>query len=649
MERHFSIRKSSQLRGKQILTEFLKKKIWWSSGGKFLKRSTVIKGLEFFTLPENIHINQCEDFILFFSMCCVAQKYISDDRHGRYFYYQNESSLCHDLFSSLSRWKKICHDHAYVRTISLSCAKSANLSTEDIDSLERLYAINFTWCIQQIAIKIPKSEQARYTAPLLNIVHEGVAIDVIADVLKDQKFFSLLSSTMQINDKKLPTEIKNIAIFSHSMSHGGSERVACLLANMFKKLNYNIVFFVKEMNIDDHYALDKGIELVCLCNDTKRGQRIANLLKYHHIDLCIFNDHWLKQNFYDVFTAQLCCVNTICIEHSMFFFPLYAKLTEIFPLRLAAYKNVQALVTLSRCQAQMWVASGISQSVYIPNPMTYPIEEHTQGSSPTLLFVGRICHIKGIVDALYVLAEVKKSVPDAKLIVLGHYEYAEMKDIVKDKIKTLGLTDAVNMMGRVSNVNEYYKKARVIIIPSILEGWSLSLFEAKSAAVPAVIYSMPYLEGVAESDGCIMVGKNDISEMAKAVIRLLQDDKLWDEFSNRAVRSLDRFSNEIVKGKWKSLFDNIENGCKVIDNNYEVASYSKDDVSLSRVIMDEFNIAIDMYAHSKSTYNIQKYIVEMQRVVDKLLPQGTRRRYICKICAQKIYNFIKNVYHRYKK
>lgn len=637
MERYFSTRKSSQLRGKQILTEFLKKKIWWSSGGKFLKRSTVIKGLEFFTLPKNIHINQCEDFILFFSVCCAAKKFISDSKHGRYFYYQNDDSLTHNLFLSTERWEKVCHDFSYVRRLSLSCSRAAGLDSNEIDMLERLYATNFTWYIHQVAT-LPNHIQPHYAAPLLDIVHEGVAVDT-----KGQEFFSLLSSAIQLRKKNLPSQIKNIAIFSHSMSSGGAERVACLLANMFISIGYNVIFITKTHHQKQSYDINTNVNVHIVNDDQFRNQKLANTLKEYSIDLCIFNDHWIEQNFYDILTTQLCNIYTVCIEHNMFFYPLYTGQLNLFSLRLAAYKNTQALITLSHCQSLMWRAAGIPQSIYIQNPLTFTCSEHTRGDLPALIFVGRICHTKGIIDALHVLAEVKKSVPSVHLFVLGHFESHEIKHTVEETIHILGLTSSVSVLGRVNNVTDYYKKARILIMPSAYEGAPMVLFEAKAHAVPAVLYSMPYLSCASQADGCFMVGKHDIRGMANIVTELLQNDALWARASENALKSLHDFDNDIVLKKWTRLFHNIESRIPIIDD------ISSEKTDIENIIMHEFNISMNTYISMNDITNSPKYLRAIKKFVDLTLRPGSRRRYYCKIIFQYLYQIAKKIYHIYKK
>ena len=427
------------------------------------------------------------------------------------------------------------------------------------------------------------------------------------------------------------------------MSSGGAERVACLLASMFISIGYNVIFITKTHHQKQSYDINTNVNVHIVNDEQFRNQKLANILKEYSIDLCIFNDHWIEQNFYDILTAQLCNIYTVCIEHNMFFYPLYTGQLNLFSLRLAAYKNAQALITLSHCQSLMWRAAGITQSICIQNPLTFTCSEHTCGDLPALIFVGRICHTKGIIDALHVLAEVKKSVPSVHLFVLGHFESHEIKHTVEETIHILGLTSSVSVLGRVNNVTDYYKKARILIMPSAYEGAPMVLFEAKAHAVPAVLYSMPYLSCASQADGCFMVGKHDIRGMANIVTELLQNDALWARASENALKSLHDFDNDIVLKKWTRLFHNIESRIPIIDD------ISSEKTDIENIIMHEFNISMNTYISMNDITNSPKYLRAIKKFVDFTLRPGSRRRYYCKIIFQYLYQIAKKIYHIYKK
>ena len=84
---------------------------------------------------------------------------------------------------------------------------------------------------------------------------------------------------------------KNIAIFSHTIALGGSERVACLLADLLLEECYNVYLIIQKKS-DLSYSLKNNITICNLENSKNKYKRTREILTKYNIDLCIFNDHF---------------------------------------------------------------------------------------------------------------------------------------------------------------------------------------------------------------------------------------------------------------------------------------------------------------------------------------------------------------------
>lgn len=165
------------------------------------------------------------------------------------------------------------------------------------------------------------------------------------------------------------------------------------------------------------------------------------------------------------------------------------------------------------------------------------------------------------------------------------------------------------------------------------------LFEAKAHGVPSVLYSMPYLDAATEEYGCLMVAKADIEGMAKAVIRLLQDDIFWQDMSDKALQSLDRFSNERILKDWQELFQRLT----IPPYNHYTANNR---IDLAAIIMQEFNAAIstiDIFSTG-----IPRYLQYIEKTVNIVFPKNSLRRSVCKKTAKLIFKYINIIRKRLK-
>lgn len=86
------------------------------------------------------------------------------------------------------------------------------------------------------------------------------------------------------------------------------------------------------------------------------------------------------------------------------------------------------------------------------------------------------------------------------------------------------------------------------------------LMEAKSKAIPAVIFEMPYVDGTHAEQGVIAVSYGNVEDMAKAISEVATDETLWRRLSSEAVESLAEFTAEKTDRRWHRVFDSLENG-----------------------------------------------------------------------------------------
>jgi len=117
------------------------------------------------------------------------------------------------------------------------------------------------------------------------------------------------------------------------------------------------------------------------------------------------------------------------------------------------------------------------------DPAFFAAEPAPQPDSPTLLCIGRLNAQKGQVTLLEGFAALNR--PDARLILAGD---GELRDLVEERIQTLGLTGRVQITGWISSdeVMRLITQSRVIVQPSFMEGLPVVLMEALAQGRPVI-------------------------------------------------------------------------------------------------------------------------------------------------------------------
>ena len=99
-------------------------------------------------------------------------------------------------------------------------------------------------------------------------------------------------------------------------------------------------------------------------------------------------------------------------------------------------------------------------------------------------FVGRLVERKGIYDLLDAWSQLKKNIPNSKLLIIGPFEDAQpMLQAYKDLIYN---DDSIVYVGQQSNVSQFMSLMDIFCLPAHWEGFGNVLIEAAAMGLPVI-------------------------------------------------------------------------------------------------------------------------------------------------------------------
>lgn len=157
-----------------------------------------------------------------------------------------------------------------------------------------------------------------------------------------------------------------------------------------------------------------------------------------------------------------------------------------------------------------------------------------------LLFVGRDFKRKGGEDLLQAFEIVKKKFKGAKLIIVG----------CRPKVKI----DGVEVVGKLNpdQLEKYYEKAQVFVMPSLFEPWGNVWIEAMTYQLPCIgtnVGSIPYIIEDGKT-GFIVKPKNP-KEIAERLIYLFENPHIMEQFGREG------FLKAVKNFTWDKVVDTI--------------------------------------------------------------------------------------------
>lgn len=178
-----------------------------------------------------------------------------------------------------------------------------------------------------------------------------------------------------------------------------------------------------------------------------------------------------------------------------------------------------------------------------------------------ILFVGRLNYQKNLSLLIETGSLLKKTIPHIKIRLIG--EGPEKKNLTKT-IKDFGLSKNVKFLGRLekTEVYSYMKSSRLFVLPSLLEGFPLTIVEANAAGLPIVTVKSKH-------NNTTEYVKNNVNgrvvdptkeDLTKNILEILKNEKLRLELSEKSMKKANEYS-------WEKITKKLEKDYKKIIEN----------------------------------------------------------------------------------
>ncbi len=166
------------------------------------------------------------------------------------------------------------------------------------------------------------------------------------------------------------------------------------------------------------------------------------------------------------------------------------------------------------------------------------------------LFVGRFVDYKNPEHVLLCLKKIKEKYSDFKAVFVVPRVFPKVLSSFQNVARNFGFSDKdieLRIDSSAEEVGELYRKAKILIHPSYVEGQGIVILEALANGVPVVAYDLDAYKGMIKDEfNGLLVPKGDIDQFILKSLQLLDGQKI---FSENAKESLQKFSEENFLGK----------------------------------------------------------------------------------------------------
>ena len=347
---------------------------------------------------------------------------------------------------------------------------------------------------------------------------------------------------------------KRIVVAATSLSGGGAERVAVLLANYFATRGYEVAFAAL---LDDKkgYELDKSVKYIyCGCNEGNKIRRAYLRSKIFHDEVVRFAPDCLisfmtmenilfkgKQPFYKVYSIRNDPANEFSTGVSKH-------------LRRFVLSGADTIVFQTEDERDYFDKKIRDKGVIIGNPISSDLPDWNEiGHNRTIVAVGRLSDQKNFELLINAFYKFSQKIEGYKLVIYGE---GELREKLSNQIEELGLAGSVEMPGFVFDIHDRMKEAAMYVSSSNYEGISNSMLEALAIGVPTICTDCPAggaRQSIKAGESGFLTEVGNAEDLSDKMIELAGNNELMLEFSRNSRKIRDELSIEKVCEKWVEL------------------------------------------------------------------------------------------------
>lgn len=343
----------------------------------------------------------------------------------------------------------------------------------------------------------------------------------------------------------------------------GSNRLKEIIL-LYKQMGYNCILFAPHVFEDNSYVkFYQGLDVIVFVENNKYKTIDEFLPTLKSVDYIWFNGPFALNLFYKKLKNILPQTKFIYDMVDIHFLR-YKRAIEIEPTRISLKKNykhffrletvvapqLDYIIAISDKEKEVMSQYADRNKIITISNIHYPkidiSERKSFSESKGIIFIGSI-HEPNI-DAIKYLYEnimpiVWKANPEIEVSVIGN---------VADKLD-LKLFPKFKFLGFVESIEELFMNSRIMVAPLRFGAG------VKGKIGQAFEYFLPVITTDIGAEGMQLVNNknvliaNDKDSFAEAIIRLNNDETLWNTLSQHSIDSLQPFSLEAVSSTLKNI------------------------------------------------------------------------------------------------
>lgn len=356
---------------------------------------------------------------------------------------------------------------------------------------------------------------------------------------------------------------QNILFLTRKMDLGGTEKVVLQLCEiLLPQVNKIVICSCGGRNVAELDEMGiRHYEIPDIANKDLNTIKTAFFLIKKVIqkeNISVIHSHHRMAAFYARVISDKRIVRIVNVHNTFYDKKIMTKFAykgaEVVAVGNKVKKNLTEVYSLS--DSRITVISNAVKAFSQDIKSIQELQEAKKKGCVIIGNIGRLTKQKGMEYFLRSIPVVKRQCKNVKFVIVG---VGEEEDSLQQLAKELQVNNDLIFLGYRSDIQNVMSQLDFVVLSSLWEGFPLTPIEAfsvKKTIVATAVDGTP--EIVKNEINGILVEKEDVADLAKAIIRLAKDEQLRNSYADNALKTFESaFSFEKMSEKYLAFYKKI--------------------------------------------------------------------------------------------
>ena len=346
----------------------------------------------------------------------------------------------------------------------------------------------------------------------------------------------------------------------YSMELGGAEMLVAQLGRMQRSAGHEVtVCAYSKLGPLGEVLRDEGLTVHVMGEAPVPTTMLRYLRLFRRMRPDVVHCHNPAPTLQAAMGARLSGAGCVVATRHSLVSPPYDRKAEVkFSLMARAFVDWVAGICEITCEnlrgAPLAQAARIVRIYNGAAPLDEVPAAHVEAGDCVLLFVGRMAEIKDLPTMVRAFAFALAKAPNLRLWMVGD---GPVRAGLEQLATELGVADRILFAGQRLDTASFFRAASAFVMSSVSEGLPMSLLQAMSIGLPAIVTDVGGMREVLElSDGGLRIPVGDSGALANAMVRMAEQPEFREACGLRAKTAYNaNFTLEAMHAAYLHLYE----------------------------------------------------------------------------------------------